>query len=308
MAAQKLAPAESVRQIAVTSSLDAEETISALLETLFETTPSTAIKQGSLEAVTSVFLPHDPETAASLKNRIRERLDDLDRHGVGVGDVSIRVRKIRPQDWRESWKRHFRTIEINHRLLVKPPWSRKKAKAQQATVILDPGMSFGTGNHPTTLFCLQQIAAFDSAGATPSLLDIGTGSGILAIAAAKLGFAPVDAFDNDVDAVTSSIENATRNEIAASINLYQGLLEDLPVRTTKKHTIVCANLTHDLLKSHAKRIGAHVEPGGVLCLAGILNEQFDSVQASFEQLGFDLVASKALNEWKSGAFRRNQSS
>ncbi len=306
MAAQKLEPVESVRQIAVTSSLEAEETISALLETLFETTPSTAIKEGANEAVTSVFIPNNPDTAANLKSRIRKKLDDLDRHGVGVGNVSLRVRKIRPQDWRESWKRHFRTIEINPRLLVKPPWSRKKAKAQQETVILDPGMSFGTGNHPTTLFCLKQIAAFDATQTTPSLLDIGTGSGILAIAAAKLGFAPVDAFDNDADAVTSSIENATRNDILPSINLFQGSLEELPMRAPKMYTFVCANLTHDLLKSHAKRIVSHVADEGLLCLAGILNEQFDTVCACFEQQGFRLSASEALNEWKSGAFRRTK--
>ncbi len=304
MATQQLEPKDSVRQIAVTSGLEAEETISALLETLFETTPSTAIKEGASEAVTSVFIPNHPDSAPSIKRRIKEQLDDLDRYGVGVGQVSIRVRKIRPQDWRESWKRHFRSIEINHRLLIKPPWSRKKAKANQQTVILDPGMSFGTGNHPTTLFCLKQVAAFEASEGTASLLDIGTGSGILAIAAAKLGFSPIDAFDNDADAVSSSIENAARNDVSQSLNLYQGSLEDLPKRSTKKYSVVCANLTHDLLKAHAKRITNQVEKNGLLCLAGILREQFEAVSSCYQKLGFRLIDSEALNEWKSGAFRR----
>ncbi len=294
-----------IRQIAITSALDAEETISALLESLFETTPSTAIRNGATEAVTSVYIPEDQRSAVDLKRLIRENLSDLETHGVGVGPVSMRIRKIRAQDWTESWKRHFRTIEINERLLVKPPWSRKKARSNQEIVILDPGMSFGTGNHPTTLFCLKQIAQFAPNQSRPSCLDIGTGSGILAIAAAKLGFSPVDAFDNDVDAVTSSQKNAEKNQVEGKIHLFQGTLEELSHKPTRKYTVVCANLTHDLLKGHVKRIVAQLEPEGLLCLAGILIEQFDAVRDAFEAEGLASLDSETLNEWKSGSFRWN---
>jgi len=304
MATPEVSPAPAIRQIAITSSLDGEETVSALLESLFQTTPSTAIKNGATEAITSIFLPVDDRGIADLKRTIRENLEHLESHGVGIGKVSISIRKIRAQDWKESWKRHFKTIEINERLLVIPPWSRRKAKANQATVVLDPGMSFGTGNHPTTLFCLKQIASFNPCEKPGSCLDIGTGSGILAIAAAKLGFAPVDAFDNDEEAVRSSIENANRNEVSDLINLFQGSLESLSTKPKKKYSVVCANLTHDLLKAHAKRIEAQIESGGLLCLAGILIEQFDAVRTCFESMGLQFVTDESLNEWKSGAFRK----
>ena len=304
MATSSLTSQHPIRQLAVTSSLEGEETVSALLESLFETTPSTAIRNGATEAVTSVFLQEDHRSVAELKRLIRDNLRDLEEHGVGIGTVTMSIRKIRAQDWTESWKRHFRTIEINERLLVKPPWSRKKAKTNQASVILDPGMSFGTGNHPTTLFCLKQVAKFVPSEASPSCLDIGTGSGILAIAAAKLGFSPIDAFDNDIDAVTSSVKNAERNNVENKINLFQGTLEKLSLRPTKKYSVVCANLTHDLLKAHARRIVAQLEPNGLLCLAGILIEQFDEVSAAFEAEGLKCDESETLNEWQSGSFRR----
>ena len=297
-------PRPALRQIAVRSRLDAEEPISALLETLFQTPPSTAIKEGESEAVTSVFINEDDRSIPALKRTIRENLHTLEELGLGIGEVAIRIRKIRPQDWSESWKRHFRAIDVSERLLIRPPWSRRKPKKNQATVVLDPGMSFGTGNHPTTLFCLKQIAEHQSHAKIPSCLDIGTGSGILAIAAAKLGYRPVVAFDNDQDAVSAAKKNAVRNRVDSKIHLFQGQLEDLERKPEQRYNVVCANLTHDLLKAHTTRIVAQLEPEGLLCLAGILIEQFDAVSASFARKGFNLVTSETLNEWKSGAFRK----
>ena len=106
-----------------------------------------------------------------------------------IGAGKIEIAKVKREDWAESWKRHFHPIEIGKTLLVKPSWSKKRPAKNQAVVILDPGLSFGTGQHPTTSFCLHQIARGRKNGTPrPSFLDIGTGSGILAIAAAKLGY------------------------------------------------------------------------------------------------------------------------
>ena len=294
----------SLRQIAITSQPEAEEAVSALLANLFATTPSTTIMRGSSEIVTSVFQPTDDQSAAHLKKRIRTHLEQLEALGVTVGETSIRVRKIRAQDWSESWKRHFRPIEVSPRLLVLPPWSRRKAKRDQATVVLDPGLSFGTGNHPTTLFCLEQIARVAENTAVPSLLDVGTGSGILAIAAAKLGYNPISAFDNDLDAVQSAQANAERNGVAEQMTLFESNVAKLSLRPKARFNVVCANLTHDLLKQHARRINGQVSPEGTLCLAGILIEQFDAVVACFGELGWHLESDATQNEWRSAALRK----
>ena len=110
--------------------------------------------------------------------------------GLDIGPGSISLKRIRQEDWAESWKLHFKPVVIGSALLLKPSWSRRRPRKGQAVVVLDPGLSFGTGRHPTTAFCLRQLVARRRRAEAQSCLDIGTGSGILAIAAAKLGYAP----------------------------------------------------------------------------------------------------------------------
>ena len=120
---------------------------------------------------------------------------------------------IRHEDWAESWKRHFKPIEIGRRLLIKPSWSRRRPKPHQQVVVLDPGLSFGTGQHPTTAFCLAEVARLVKNAPARSFLDIGTGSGILAIAAARLNYQPIWAFDFDPEAVRMARANAQTNQV-----------------------------------------------------------------------------------------------
>src|ERR1051326_5781735 len=143
--------------------------------------------------------------------RLRQELRRLAECGLAISPGRISVEKLRRGDWGESWERHFRPIEIGSALLLKPSWSRTKPKKTQAEVVLDPGLSFGTGQHPTTRFCLEQIVAFHSPNKPQSFLDLGTGSGILAIAAAKLGYRPVLALDVDPQAIRTARANARRN-------------------------------------------------------------------------------------------------
>src|SRR5437867_4160704 len=182
---------------------------------------------------------------------LRAALDQVRTCGLSVGAGRVRLTRIRWEDWSNSWKRHFRPIEIGRRLLVQPTWSRRRAKRGQAVVILDPGLSFGTGHHPTTAFCLEQISSLRDENNSQSLLDIGTGSGILSIAATKLGYAPVVAFDFDPDAVRVAKENAAANAVRFPIS--QQDLTQLPLHTREQFTVVCANLIYDLLIQERQR-------------------------------------------------------
>ena len=119
------------------------------------------------------------------------------------------IKKLRRENWAESWKRHFKPMEIGGALLIKPGWSRRRARPGQRVVVLDPGLSFGTGHHATTAFAWNNWPPA-AAPARQSFLDMGTGSGILAIAAAKLGYSPVQAFDFDPEAIRVSRANARR--------------------------------------------------------------------------------------------------
>jgi ribosomal protein L11 methyltransferase len=135
-----------------------------------------------------------------------------------------------------------------------------------------------------------------------SLLDIGTGSGILTIAAAKLGYAPVHALDNDSEAVRIARANARQNGVAGQVRISRQDLADVPTARGRKYSVVCANLISNLLVAERKRILAQLHPGGLLVLAGILKEEFPQIQATYEAAGVMLIASRSEREWRSGAF------
>lgn len=214
------------------------------------------------------------------------------------------VRKLPPQNWAESWKRHFKPIEIGAKLLIKPSWSRRKAKAGQRVIVLDPGLSFGTGQHPTTRFCIEQVAAFRDERLKQSFLDVGTGSGILAIAAVKLGYVLVRAFDFDPAAVRIARANAARNRVADRVRL---ACKDVTAENGRRqYDLICANLLADLLLAQRDRLVAWLKPAGRLVVAGILKSQFGDIQGAYQAAGLHLIASDRQKEWQSGAFAHRE--
>jgi ribosomal protein L11 methyltransferase len=224
--------------------------------------------------------------------------------GLEIGRAILSVGKLPRQDWAESWKRHFQPIEIGSALLIKPSWSKRRPKKGQATVILDPGLSFGTGQHPTTEFCLRELVAHRKPNRKQAFLDIGTGSGILAIAAARLGYSAIDAFDFDPEAIGVASANAKRNRVLDKIHFFEQDVTKLP-RTGAKYSVICANLISTLLISARDRILARLAPNGVVIVAGILKTEFHFVQRSYHDAALSLIASGVKKEWRSGSFAQN---
>ncbi|MEI7729036.1 MAG: 50S ribosomal protein L11 methyltransferase [Verrucomicrobiota bacterium] len=216
----------------------------------------------------------------------------------------IFLETVKREDWAESWKKHFKPIRIGHALLVKPEWSTAQPVHGQAVMLLDPGLSFGTGQHATTRFCLQQLAASRRKGTRQSFWDAGTGSGILAIAAAKLGYSPITAIDFDPMAVKSARANARRNHVTGQLKLACADLTKIPLHSRIQYDVVCANLMYDLLLAEKERILNRLKPDGHLVLAGILHHQFPAVQQAYEASGLRLVSSRTVKEWRSGMFVR----
>jgi ribosomal protein L11 methyltransferase len=263
---------------------DQEDAATELLEEIFEQPPvvETDLEGGTTDV--SVYLTHRPSPV--LIDRVR-----LDK-------ATFHFARLQHEDWAESWKRHFKPLAIGRRLLLLPSWSRRKPRNRQAVVVLDPGLSFGTGQHPTTRFCLEQIVTHPRG----SLLDLGTGSGILAIAAAKLGYAPIKAIDFDPIAVRIARENARRNHVQDKIKFARQDLAKLSAASREGFDLVCANLVYDVLVAERRKIVNRLNPGGRLVLAGILTAQFAEVEAAFAQEGLKLVRAKTVKEWRSGAF------
>lgn len=289
--------------VSVATYVEAEEAVAALVERLFRQSPALYTDEDSLVTQVSVYCRPAAWTTAR-RARLRKGLAGIRARGLPVGRGGIAVRRLRPQDWAESWKRHFKPLAIGGALLIKPSWSRRQPRPGEAVVVLDPGLSFGTGQHPTTAFCLAQLAAGRQPGRALSFLDVGTGSGILAIAAAKLGFAPVHAFDNDPAAVRVAKENARLNGVASLVRIRRADLTRLRRQSANRYNLVCANLLAGLLVEQAPRILGRLSPGGRLVLAGVLAEEFPRVSAVYEKAGLKLAATATRKQWQSGAFVR----
>lgn len=305
-------------RLSVTTTLEAEEAVTELLDTIVGEPASSHFNVETEVSVVSVFGPQKMIVAS--RKEVSAGLKHVKRCGLNIGSGKIKTAKVRREDWAESWKRHFKAIEIGDELLIKPSWIKRKPRKNQAVVILDPGLSFGTGQHATTSFCLHQIVAvvgrppqiltkpknaalYRDAATAKSFLDIGTGSGILAIAAAKLGYQPVRAFDFDPECVRVASANVRVNRVQGKLKITRDDAAKLPLHPAKKYDLVCANLISNLLIAERRRIVAQLNRGGMLVLAGILKSEFGLVQIAFEELGLKLVASRSEKEWRSGSFR-----
>lgn len=283
---------------------EAEDAVTELLASRVAPCPSSYTDIDTGATTVSTYATRQPTNIAETKRALREGLEEIKSRGLNIGPARITIQKLPPENWADSWKRHFPPLEIGAALLVKPSWSQRKPRKAQALVVLDPGLSFGTGQHPTTGFCLHAIVRYVQGDKPRSFLDMGTGSGILAISAAKLGYAPVDAFDFDPQCIRVAKTNAAANRVAGKICIRRADLTKLPRRSAKQYDLVCANLLANLLIAERDRILGRVKPDGVLVVAGILKREFEEVAAAYRAAGMKLVASKAGKEWRSGTFVR----
>jgi len=288
-------------RVSVVTTLEAEDAVTELLGATLGRSASSYFNVETGASVVSVYASEKPLSRAVGKE-ISAGLKRIRNCGLKIGAGKIRIAKIRREDWAESWKRHFQPIAIGDALLVKPSWSKKRPRKDQEVVILDPGLSFGTGQHATTSFCLGEIVKRRSPAGEKSLLDLGTGSGILAIAAAKLGYQPVQAIDFDPEAVRIARANARGNGVRNKIKIARGDVTKLSPRPQEQFDLVCANLISNLLIAERKRIVAQLRRGGFLVLAGILRSEFWEVQKAFAALGLQLFRCKIGKEWRSGSF------
>ena len=197
----------------------------------------------------------------------------LPRGPAEVGGVPVTVRgDTIADDWAERWRAFHRPAMVGGRLWVRPPWEPPTEDPGVTDLVIDPGAAFGTGTHPTTRLCLELLLGVEPGG---SLVDLGCGSGVLAIAAAKLGFAPVAAVDFEVAAVEAAAGNALANEVElARVERLDVRRDELP-----RADVVVANLTGPLLRSLSPRIAAAA--GSVALLSGILAAEADEVAAAF---------------------------
>ena len=212
-------------------------------------------------------------------------------------DAPSAVEEIPERDWGEEWKKGLGPISVG-RLFLRPSWVDAAPPPGSAEVVLDPGMAFGTGTHATTSLCLGAIDQFLARRPGASVLDVGTGSGLLAIAARKLGAGRVAANDNDPVAVDVAAENAARNGVALE------LTGAPPSAIPGTFDLVVANILANVLVELAPDLVARLAPGGELVLAGILGPQEEEVAAPFRAAGLEPLPGMRRGEWSLLRFRR----
>ena len=234
---------------------------------------------------------------------------------VGL-ELALEQGDLPDEDWKLSYRKHFKIDVLSPRLAIVPEWEVEtfRASADCAAhpgikeLILDPGMAFGTGRHATTRACLEYIDALAVENADRSFLDVGCGSGILAIAAKLEGFREVAGFDIDPDAVQNANENAAKNGL--DLRFVRGDLcnkSTLPgVRKTgdRSFDVVAANVLGPILVRFASEIAPLAVVGGQLILSGILDEVYPEVKNAYAARGYAEVSNKLVGEWRTGLFER----
>jgi ribosomal protein L11 methyltransferase len=289
-------------KLSITTTVEAEDAVAELLGNVF-TQPATAHTDfASGRTTVAIYCSNRPAEFSTKRAALHDGLVRIKRCGLNIGSGRIRSAIFRRENWAESWKRHFKPIEVGNSLLIKPSWSKRRPRKRQAVVVLDPGLSFGTGQHPTTSFCLRELTSRRTHGQSQAFLDLGTGSGILAISAAKLGYSPVHAMDIDPESVRVARANVRANRVSEKVRIARQDLTKLPVRPARRYDLICANLISTLLVAERKRIVHRLKPGGRLVVAGILKSEFDSVGQAFIAVGLRFVTGKAEKEWRSGTF------
>jgi ribosomal protein L11 methyltransferase len=238
--------------------------------------------------------PAPPRTLAEETQEAKARLSAA-LEIVGV-EAEISETTIPDEDWKLSYRRHFTTERIGERLVVRPPW--EPLPAEGVVLTLDPGLAFGTGKHETTRACLGFIDSLASTGGT--FLDMGCGSGILSIAAAKLGFSPVTGFDVDQEAVEASIENAALND--ATVTFFRYGLGATVRRALPQADLVAANILGPLLIRFADEIVPCVKRH--LIISGILEELYPEVLAAYTARGLVELSRTTIGEWTTGLLVR----
>ena len=244
-----------------------------------------------------IYLPEAEDTP-----QLRQRLEEILYHLGRLYPIPPPTfRQLQEEDWANAWKVHYHPFRIGKRVWVRPSWVETSevadngdfAQPNDVVLVLDPGMAFGTGLHPTTQMCLQALEQIVMPGS--SLLDVGTGSGILSIAAAKLGAGRICAFDTDALAVQTTQENAAQNGIDA-IQIQQGVLADVPLSTWNIVVVnILAHVIVALLEND--RLLNYVAPSGKLILSGIIEEQLGAVETAVYRAGGQITEKIQVRDW-----------
>ena len=236
------------------------------------------------------YLPLN-DTARDIRNRIELGVRLVAHLSEGL---RLHEREVREEDWETAWRKHFHVLRIGQRMAVVPMWLRHQEVPSDVTIFLDPGMAFGTGHHPTTRMCLELLEELVEPGTR--VLDVGCGSGILSIAAAKLGAAYVHGLETDTVASSVAVSNVAENGVVGTVRVDRGTLPH-PGIQPGSYDICVANISRKVIGDLAEELAGAVRPGGVLVASGILAGDRVSIAERLRQAGAEVERHMIDGDW-----------
>lgn len=241
-------------------------------------------------AVVKAYFSEEDNIEEVLKY-INEKMDELKDLGIDTGVAKVESEKMYEEDWANNWKKYYKPTKVGERIIVKPIWEEYEAKGNELVLELDPGMAFGTGTHETTRMCIQALDKYVKEDST--VFDVGCGSGILAIAAAKLGAKMAVGVDLDPVAVESAKENVGFNNLDNIQILYGNLVEVID----GKADIVVANIIAEVICILTEDVKRVLNESGYFITSGIIHDRVDMVTKKLEETGFEVVEINKDGEW-----------
>ncbi|WFD11580.1 50S ribosomal protein L11 methyltransferase [Tepidibacter hydrothermalis] len=223
---------------------------------------------------------------------VREKIKLLPTYGINIGEGSVNITEVDEQDWANSWKQYYKPAKVGEKIVVKPTWEEYEKNEGDIVIELDPGMAFGTGTHETTTMCIRELEK--RVNKEDAVFDIGCGSGILSIAAAKLGAKKTIGVDLDEVAVKVSKENAELNNVDSSVEIRYGNLMNV---VTEKADIVVANIIADIIAILAKDVSNFLNEDGLFISSGIILDKIEFVKAALIENNFEILEVNTMGEW-----------
>ena len=245
--------------------------------------------KGEVAVVKAYFSEED--NIEEILKYVEERIQELKSLGLDLGLAKVESEKMFEEDWANNWKKYYKPTKVSEKIVVKPIWEEYEAKEDELVLELDPGMAFGTGTHETTRMCIQSLEKYVEENST--VFDVGCGSGILAIAAAKLGSKKAVGVDLDPVAVESAKENVGYNKLDNIEILYGNLVDVIE----GKADIVVANIIAEVICILTEDVKRVLKSDGYFITSGIIHDRVDMVTKKLEETGFEVVEINKDGEW-----------
>lgn len=224
---------------------------------------------------------------------IKLAINNLQNFNIDLGHNHVSVQEVDEEDWATAWKKYYHPVKISNRFTIVPTWEDyERVNTDELIIELDPGMAFGTGTHPTTVMCLQALEKTVQKGS--NVIDVGTGSGVLSIGAAKLGAASIHALDLDEVAVQSAKENIALNKVNDIVQVTHGNLLD---NVNEQADIVVANILAEIIMTFTNDAYTIVKDGGLFITSGIIATKKEDVRNSLQQAGFEIEEVMMMEDW-----------